>query len=114
LGVARGADPDEIKKAYRKQVLIHHPDKGGDPEQFKLVQKAYDILSDDQRRAMYDQTGSEQDVSNEIPFSPFGGGGIPFDLGSMFGMFGPGMPQPGPKRRGGKAPPKLHEMPISL
>lgn len=114
LGVARGADPDEIKKAYRKQALINHPDKGGDPEQFKLVQKAYEILSDDQRRAMYDQTGSEQDMSNEIPFSPFGGGGIPFDLGSMFGMFGPGMPQPGPKRRGGKAPPKVHEMPVSL
>jgi len=124
LGVARGADGDEIKKAYRKQALINHPDKGGDPEKFKLVQKAYEILSDDQRRAMYDQTGSEHDVSNEIPFGgpfsgpfggmPFGGGGVPFDLGSMFGMFGPGMPQPGPKRRGGKGPPKVHEMPISL
>ena len=118
LGVGRGADAEEIKKAYRKQALINHPDKGGDPEKFKLVQKAYEILSDDQRRAMYDQTGSEQDISNEIPFSPFGGGfggGIPFDLGSMFGMFGPGMPQPpGPRRREGKAPPKVHEMPISL
>jgi DnaJ family protein A protein 2 len=127
LGVARGADADEIKKAYRKQALLSHPDKGGDPEKFKQVQKAYEILSDDQRRAMYDQTGSEQDMSNEIPFSPFGpggtpfggmpfgGGGVPFDIGSMFGMFGPGMPQPqGAKRRGGKAPPKIHEMPVSL
>jgi DnaJ family protein A protein 2 len=126
LGVSRGANPDEIKRAYRKQALIHHPDKQGDPEKFKQVQKAYEILSDDQRRAMYDQTGSDQDVSNEIPFegnpfgnpfggggNPFGGGGIPFDLGSMFGMFGPGMPQ-GPKRRGGKASPKIHEMPVSL
>jgi DnaJ family protein A protein 2 len=123
LGVGRGADADEIRKAYRKQALLSHPDKGGDPEKFKQVQKAYEILSDDQRRAVYDQTGSEQDMSNEIPYGnpfggggmPFGGGGVPFDLGSMFGMFGPGMPQPqGPKRRGGKAPPKIHEMPVSL
>lgn len=121
LGVQRRADPDEIKKAYRKLALEHHPDKGGDPEKFKQVQKAYEVLSDEQRRMMYDQTGSEDDAVNEIPFAsggmPFGGGGIPFDIGSLFGMFGQGMPMPqqqGQRPRGMKASPKVHEMPISL
>jgi DnaJ family protein A protein 2 len=118
LGVPRGADADEVKKAYRKQALQHHPDKGGDPEKFKQVQKAYEILSDDGRRSMYDQTGSEDEMQQGPPFGggmPFGGG-VPFDIGSLFGMFGPGGPggPPGPQRRGGKAPAKVHEMPISL
>jgi DnaJ family protein A protein 2 len=104
--------------------LVNHPDKGGDPEKFKKISHAYEVLSDDQRRAMYDQTGSDQEVQGS-PFggNPFGGnpfgGGIPFDMGNIFGMFGPGMPgmpgMPGQQRRkGGKAPPKVHEMPISL
>lgn len=125
LGLQRSADADEIKKAYRKLALVNHPDKGGDPEKFKLVQKAYEVLSDEQRRMMYDQTGSEEDMSNQIPFAggPFGGnpfgGGVPFDIGSLFGMFGPGMPgaaahPQAPRPRGMKAPPKVHEMPISL
>lgn len=45
LGVAKNASEDEIKKAYKKLVMKHHPDKGGDPEQFKNVQRAYDILT---------------------------------------------------------------------
>jgi DnaJ family protein A protein 2 len=125
LGVQRNADADELKKAYRKLVLVNHPDKGGDPEKFKQIQKAYEVLGDDSRRAMYDQTGSDQDVSEGIPFGggmpfpfgggvPFGGGGVPFDIGNLFGMFGPGGPGPQPKRRGAKASPKVHEMPISL
>jgi DnaJ family protein A protein 2 len=123
LGVNRDANGDEIKKAYRKAALINHPDKGGDPEKFKLVQKAYEILGDDQRRATYDQTGSEDDIPMGPPFGGFGGGGfgggfgggVPFDIGNLFGMFGPGMPQPqGSRTRGAKAPPKVHEMPISL
>lgn len=126
LGVPRGADPDEIKKSYRKLALVNHPDKGGDPEKFKKISHAYEVLSDEQRRTMYDQTGSDQEVQGGMPFNPFGGGGpfgggpfggpfgggIPFDMGNIFGMFGPGQAQP--KRRGGKAPPKVHEMPISL
>ena len=121
LGVGRDADPDEVKKAYRKLALMHHPDKGGDPEKFKQLQKAYEILSDDQRRAMYDQTGSEDESQQGMgmPFGmPFGGnpfgGGVPFDIGSLFGMFGPGGPGVPQGRRGGKGPAKVHEMPISL
>jgi DnaJ family protein A protein 2 len=118
LGVARDASADDIKKAYRKLALSNHPDKGGDPEKFKTISHAYEVLSDDQRKMMYDQTGSDQELSEGggMPFNPFGGGGIPFDIGNLFGMFGPGGPG-GPqqqKRRGAKAPPKVHEMPISL
>jgi DnaJ family protein A protein 2 len=121
IGVSRDASADEIKKAYRKLALVNHPDKGGDPDKFKEIQNAYDILEDPQRRSLYDMTGSEADIpeqSGGFPFGPGGmpfgpGDGIPFDIGSMFGnMFGPGMPRQ--VRKMPKGPPKVHEMPVSL
>ena len=129
LGIQRSANMDEIKKAYRKMALTHHPDKGGNAEEFREIQKAYEILSDDQKRSIYDQTGQEMNDAqqeHEIPFQggpfgmPFGGGpfqgpfgGIPFDMGQMFGgMFGQRGPQG--QQKGQKAPPKIHELPISL
>ena len=54
LGVAKNAAPDEIKKAYRKLASQHHPDKGGDKVKFQEVQTAYDVLSDPQKKAQYD------------------------------------------------------------
>jgi len=48
LGVPRGAPEAEVKKAYRKLAMQHHPDKGGDPEQFKKIQAAYDSISNPQ------------------------------------------------------------------
>ena len=63
LGVARDASPEEIKKAYRKKALECHPDRNqGNPKaeaQFKLVSEAYEVLSDDSRRRVYDQYGEE-------------------------------------------------------
>ena len=129
LGVARGASPAEIRKAYLKLAKDHHPDKGGDPEKFKAIQKANEILSDPQRRAAYDATGDESEGNGGGggPGGPGGGGGMPFpfpfDLGAMFGgmggmggMFGPGGPRGagGPRRKAPKGPPKVHEMPVSL
>lgn len=63
LGVARTATPDEIKKAYRKKALEFHPDRNqGDPkaaEQFKVVSEAYEVLSDESKRRIYDQYGED-------------------------------------------------------
>jgi len=81
LGVKRTADDEEIKKAYRKRALQHHPDKNsGDTaaeEKFKEVGEAYEVLSDPQKRAAYDQYGHEA-------FDPRrrGGGGFhdPFEV----------------------------------
>jgi len=61
LGVSKSASADEIKKAYRKLALEHHPDRGGGNEsdaKFKEINEAYQILSDPQKRATYDQFGN--------------------------------------------------------
>ena len=61
LGVAKSATAEEIKKAYRKLAVKHHPDKNpGDPkaeEMFKEATEAYEVLKDDQKRAAYDHYG---------------------------------------------------------
>jgi len=63
LGITREATPEEIKKAYRKKALECHPDRNqGNPKaeaQFKLVSEAYEVLSDENRRRVYDQYGEE-------------------------------------------------------
>ena len=58
LGISKRATDEEIKKAYRDQVKIHHPDKGGDKNIFCKIQLAYDVLSDPERKKKYDQDGS--------------------------------------------------------
>lgn len=59
LGVEKSANPSEIKKAFRKAAMTHHPDKGGDSEKFKEIQKAYEVLSNEEKRAIYDEHGEE-------------------------------------------------------
>lgn len=66
LEVARDATEAEIRKAHRKAVLQHHPDKGGDREAFDRVQKAYEVLSDPERRARYDATGDIDDPEAQM------------------------------------------------
>jgi len=78
LGVDKSADAKEIKKAYRKLAVQHHPDKGGDETKFKEISAAYEILSDQEKRAKYDKYGLDG-VSDEG-----GPGRSPDDLFSMF------------------------------
>lgn len=54
LDVNKNSSLQDIKKQYKKLALKHHPDRGGDPEQFKKISEAYQILSDPQKRAEYD------------------------------------------------------------
>jgi molecular chaperone DnaJ len=58
LGVSKQASKADIKKAFRAKAREHHPDKGGDAEKFKTINQAYEVLSDDQKRAQYDQFGA--------------------------------------------------------
>jgi len=84
LGVARGASPEEIKKAYRKKALECHPDRNqGNPkaaETFKQVSEAYEVLSDENRRRVYDQYGEEGLRGAGMG----GGGGFPGGGGGGF------------------------------
>jgi len=74
LGVSKNATEREIKKAFKKAALKHHPDRGGDAEKFKEVEKAKQILLDPQKRKLYDRFG-EKGVERGG-----GGGGDIFDL----------------------------------
>nr|WP_263325674.1 molecular chaperone DnaJ [Neobacillus sp. Marseille-Q6967] len=81
LGVSKGASKDEIKKAYRKLSKKYHPDINKEPdaaEKFKEIAEAYEVLSDDQKKAHYDQFGHTD------PNQGFGGGA---DFGGGFGGF---------------------------
>jgi DnaJ family protein A protein 2 len=71
LEIEKTASHDEIKKAFRKKAVIHHPDKGGDPEMFKKINTAYETLSDPEKRKTYDNppqnTFSEFNTFNHQP-----------------------------------------------
>lgn len=94
LGVEKNATKEEIKKAFRKLANKHHPDKGGDEKKFKEIGEAYSVLSDEKKRAQYDQFGST-DFGNQgfggfggFDFRNFGGNqGVEFDLGEIFDQF---------------------------
>jgi len=87
LGVDRNATPEEIKKAYRKLARQYHPDVNKSPdaeEKFKEVKEAYDVLSDPEKRARYDQFGhADPNAGGFGGFGGFGGG----DVGGGFGGF---------------------------
>ena len=109
LGVARTATADDIKKAFRKLAMQHHPDRNpGDAnaeKKFKEVNHAYDVLKDADKRAAYDRYGAAAfEGGMGGPGGPFGGAGAQgFDFGTVFGdifeeMFGAN----GPRGRGGR------------
>lgn len=92
LGVSKDASKDDIKRAYKKLAMKMHPDKGGDPEQFKKLSEAYETLSDDDKRQAYDNPAD--------------------DMMSQFfnSMFSQQHAQRGPKKMGDV----LHEIEIPL
>jgi len=67
LGVKQGASVDEIRKAYRNLARVNHPDKGGDAEKFKEIGQAYEVLNDPDRRARYDQFGTDEPQQQHGP-----------------------------------------------
>ncbi len=92
LGVAKTASKEEIKKAYRKLAMQHHPDKNqGNKESeamFKEASHAADVLLDDQKRKMYDQFGHEGAQMGGGGQGPFGGGFQGGDFGDLGDIFG--------------------------
>lgn len=77
LNVAKNSTEEEIKKAYKKAALEHHPDRGGDSDKFKEISNAYSILSDPQKRQIYDQFGEaglEQGPSASGGTNPYSSG----------------------------------------
>jgi DnaJ family protein A protein 2 len=97
LGVSKDVDSDTLKKAYRKLALANHPDKGGDPDKFKTISVAYEVLSDPEKRSMYDQYGEEGLKGQAGP----DGGDMGDLLSRMFGGGGGG--------RGGRGGPRKSE-----
>jgi len=137
LGVSRSASFEEIRSAYKSMALKHHPDRGGSEEEFKKVQEAHEVLSDEGRRRHYDMTGSAMEqggggnpfagmahggtTASGIPFSfmggagPFGMPGVQFDMGGIFnGLFGGGPPGPQRRRKMPVGPNKTSDISLKL
>lgn len=99
LGVARDATPEEIKRAYRRLARELHPDVNPDPEtqeRFKQVTAAYEVLSDPEKRQMYDLGADPRSPGGG---SPFGAGGPGFGFGDIMDAFFGGTGSRGPKPR---------------
>jgi DnaJ-class molecular chaperone len=97
LGVGKNASQDEIKSAYRKMAMKHHPDRGGDEATFKKISEAYDTLSDPQKKEIVDLGGDPNQQGggfgsrgfNQGPFEfHFNTGGVPPGMEDIFGHFG--------------------------
>lgn len=131
LGVEKDASVEEIRRAYKELARIKHPDRGGKEEEFKRIQEAHEILSDEERRRVYDMTGRTAEggggfdgmAAGGFPFSfmsgagPFGMPGVAFSMGEVFGqMFGGGSPAGGRRRgpRAARGPNKFHDIPLTL
>lgn len=104
LGVSPTATQDEIKTAYRKLALKHHPDKGGDADKFKEINAANEVLSDPEKRKTYDRFGLEG----------LKGQGGPGGMGDIFDMFFGGRGRGGRARETPKLKPTVKVVQVTL
>jgi molecular chaperone DnaJ len=112
LGVSRDASPEEIKKAYRRLARELHPDVNPDPaaqERFKAVTAAYEVLSDPDKRHMFDLGGDPLSASGG-----FGGFNAGFDFGDIMDAFFGGGQRRGPRTRARRGQDALIRLPIDL
>ncbi|CAG0904784.1 unnamed protein product, partial [Darwinula stevensoni] len=120
LGVNKDASEEDIKKAYRKLAMKYHPDRNPDnpkaEEQFKEAKEAYEMLSDDQKRAAYDQYGhAGVDPNMGAGAGGFGAGGFSDAFGDIFGdIFGGGRGQGGQRSNVYRGADLRYNMEISL
>ena len=103
LGVSKSATADEIKKAYRRLAMKHHPDRnkdgdGGSEQKFKEAKEAYEVLKDDDKRATYDRFGHDGLKAGAGGAGGFGAEGFGDIFGDVFGdIFGGGRRGGGPQ-----------------
>lgn len=81
LGISRDASQEDIKKAFRKLAMTHHPDKGGDPAEFQRINEAYSVLSDTDKRFQYDNPQARPQFNHPGGFG-FNVNG--FDINDLF------------------------------
>ncbi len=126
LGIKRGASAEEVKKAFRRLARKHHPDAGGDEERFKEINEAYEVLSDEEKRAQYDQYG--QYFGGGMPPGGAGPGGRPgpggfrvdqVDFGDLFddlfgGASGPGAGFGGRRAAGRPSPRRGRDVQVEV
>jgi len=117
LGVNKTDSCNDIKRAYHKLARTHHPDKGGDPERFKEISRASEVLTNDAKRKVYDEVGIVDESNQGFPgfpgqgfpgFPGFPGQGFSFDINNLFkGMFNQ-------VKKNKKPPPTIQSINITL
>jgi len=106
LEVDKNVGDADLKKAYKKLAIKHHPDKGGDPEKFKEITRAYEVLSDADKRSKYDRFG-EEGLDGD-------GGGDPTDIFDAFFGGGGGRRGGGGSRRRQKTKEVVQSLKVTL
>ena len=106
LGVSKDATETDIKKAFRKLTLQHHPDKGGDESKFKEINAAYEVLSNQEKRSLYDKYGLDGVRQ--------GGGGGMGGFEDIFEMFGGMGGHGGGRKQKRKVQPTQKEVNVTL